>query len=72
MTIEDFEELAAPEGFRPFVVVTKSGWSIKVPHPEFVAIPPQPASYIIVYTARAHVPQLVDLDAIDHIEYQEL
>ena len=72
MTLEDFSELAAPEGFRAFVIVTRSGWSIQVPQREFVSIPPQPASYIIVYTSRAsHIPRLVDLGAIDHIEYNE-
>jgi hypothetical protein len=70
MTIQEFEALAAPEGFQPFVIVTKSGWSIEVPHPEFVDIPPQPASYVIVYsTGAGRALRLIDLGDIDHIEY---
>jgi hypothetical protein len=73
MSIEDFEELVAVPGFRPFTVVTKAGWSIEVPHPEFVDVPPQPVSYVVVYTSGAggRAPRLIDLGAIDHIEYSE-
>jgi hypothetical protein len=71
MTSEDFEALAAPEAFRPFTIVTKSGWSAEVPRPEFLDVPPQPASYVVVYTTgTARIPRLVYLDAIDHIEYR--
>jgi hypothetical protein len=72
MTLEEFSALAEPEGFRTFRVFTRSGWSIEVGHPEFVDIPPEEEpSYVVIYQKvnRSSVPRLVDLGAIDHIEY---
>lgn len=73
MTLDEFKGLAEPEAFRAFRLFTKSGWSIDVLHPEFVDIPPdEKPTYVIIYRAvkGSSVPRLVDLAAIDHIEYE--
>lgn len=45
--------------------------TLDVPHPEFIDIPPDGASFVTVYTtARARVPQFIELDAIDHVDWQ--
>jgi hypothetical protein len=71
MTREEMIELAKPESFRPFTVVTQDGVRMEVPRPEFIHIPPEGASFVSVYTTgRAHVPRFIELDAIDHIDWQ--
>lgn len=73
MTLEEFGGLAEAGAFRAFVLFTKSGWAIEVAHPEFVDIPPQEEpSYVVIYekVGRSSVPRLVDLGAIDHVEYR--
>lgn len=71
MTREEMDELAKPEGFRPFAIVTQGGLRMEVPHPEFIDIPPDGASFVTVYTTgRAHVAKFIELDAIDHIDWQ--
>ena len=43
-----------------------------VPHPEFVQFPPEGASYVLVCSAgRAPVPKFIELDAIDHIDWEQ-
>lgn len=70
MTREDFEELAKPEGFQPFIIVTQGGLRMEVPHPEYIDIPPEAGSYVVVYTTgRTHIARWLDLNAIDHIEH---
>jgi hypothetical protein len=75
MKIEEFEALVEPDKFRPFVVYTKSGWNISVPHSEFVDVPPGEGngpSYVVIYekVKGSSIPRLVDLLAIDHVEYE--
>ena len=72
MTVEEIEELAKPEGFQPFTIVTVDGLQMDVPRPEFIDIPPlhhDEPSYVVVYTTdQAHVPKLVNLRAIERID----
>ena len=69
MTLDELNQLAEPNGFRPFSIVTKAGFSMEIPHPEFIDIPPEGASFVTVYrTGKAHMPTLIDLGAIDHID----
>lgn len=69
MTLEELSQLAEPEGFSAFVIVTKQGLRAQIPHPEFIDIPPEGASFVTIYrTGQAHMPCLIDLDAIDHID----
>ena len=73
MTRVDLEEIAKPEGFKPFTVVTVGGLEMKVPHPEFIVIPPGgEESYIQIFklVGRTSVPKWIALDAIDHIEWE--
>jgi len=71
MNRDEMSELVQPEGFRPFAIVTQGGLRIEVPHPEFVHLPPEGASYITVYRAgRPPVPKFIELDAIDHIDWE--
>jgi hypothetical protein len=70
MTLEELEQLADPNGFQPFAIVTQGGLRMEIPHSEFIDIPPDGASFVAVYTTdRAHVPRLIDYSAIDHIEF---
>jgi hypothetical protein len=70
MTLEELEQLSDPNGFQPFAIITQGGLRMEIPHSEFVDIPPDGASFITVYTTgRARVPRLIDLAAIDHIEF---
>src|SRR5262249_4616387 len=68
MRLGELAAMSAPEGFRPFSIITKGGLRMEVPHPEFVSIPPdETASFFGVYTtARPTILRLIDLDAIDH------
>jgi hypothetical protein len=51
MKLDELKAFAGAEGFRPFVIKTKGGLIMEVPHPEFVAIPPDDdASFIGVWT----------------------
>lgn len=69
MSLEELNQLAEPEGFRPFMIVTKQGLRMEIPHPEFIDIPPEGSSFVTVYrTGQAHMPRLIDLNAIDHID----
>jgi hypothetical protein len=71
MTREEIEQLAQPEGFQPFAIVTQGGLRMEVPHPEFIDIPPEDATFVSVYrTARPHVPRFIELAAIDHIDWE--
>jgi len=70
MTLAEPQQLSEPSGFQPFAVVIQGGLRMEVPHPEFIDIPPDGASFVVVYTTgQAHVPRLIDLAAIDHIEF---
>jgi hypothetical protein len=77
MRLEEIAELIEPSNFRPFAIVTKGGLRMDIPHSEFIAIPPhdadgQASSYVIAFTTgKATVPRLIDLDAIDHIDYDK-
>ena len=70
MKLDELKAMAAPEGFRPFVIKTKGGLTLEVAHPEFVAIPPDDeASFVGVWTTtRPTILRLIDLAAIDHID----
>jgi hypothetical protein len=47
MKLDELKAFAGAEGFRPFVIKTKGGLTVEVPHPEFVTIPPdEEASFI--------------------------
>jgi hypothetical protein len=72
MTRDALEPLAESEGFKPFAIVTGSGARFEIPHPEFIEIPPgEDTPYIIVYrTGRVSVPKFIDLDAIDHLDFE--
>jgi hypothetical protein len=71
MTRDEMQQLAESEGFRPFAIVTQGGLRMEVPHPEFINIPPDGASFVTVYTTgRARVPKFIELEAIDHIDWQ--
>ena len=72
MKLEELKAFAGAEGFRPFVIKTKVGLTMEVPHPEFVTIPPdEEASFIGVWTtARPTILRLIDLGAIDHLEFK--
>jgi hypothetical protein len=72
MKLAEIAELIEPGKFRPFTIATKSGLRMPVPHSEFVAIPPgETPSYVIAFTTgKVTVPILIDLDAIDHIDYK--
>ena len=74
MKLDELAAMSAPEGFRPFSIITKGGLRMEVPHPEFVSIPPdETASFFGVYTtARPTILRLIDLDAIDHIELNHI
>jgi hypothetical protein len=72
MKLEEFAALSIPNGFRAFSVYTKVGLKAEVPHPEFVSIPPGEApSYVLIYymVGRISTPRLIDLDAIDHVDF---
>jgi hypothetical protein len=73
MRLDEIKAMAEAEGFQPFVIQTKAGLKLKVPHPEFLSIPPDPeASLFGVWTQTPTktrvVFRLIDLDSIDHIE----
>jgi hypothetical protein len=71
MTREEIEEMSQPEHFEPFAIVTIGGLRMEVPHPEFIDVPPEGATYVTVYTTgRAHIAKFVALDAIDHIDWE--
>jgi hypothetical protein len=71
MTREEIKQLAHPESFRVFAIVTRDGLRMEVPHREFIALPPEGASYVLVYsTGRAHVPRWIELNEIDHIDWE--
>jgi len=76
MTRDEISQIIQPQGFRPFAIVTQGGLRMEVPHPEFVDLPPTEAgmetpSYVTVYTrARAAIAKFIDLDAIDHIDWE--
>jgi hypothetical protein len=74
MTRDAIQPLAESEGFRAFIIVTKSGTHFLVPHPEFIEIPPgEDTPYIIVYgPGRVSVPKFIDLDAIDHLDFEPI
>jgi hypothetical protein len=43
---------------------------MEMPDSEFIDIPPDGASFVTAYTTgRGRVPRLIDLAAIDHIEF---
>jgi hypothetical protein len=73
MKLDELKAFTEPQGFRPFVIKTKGGLTMEVPHPEFVTIPPDDeASFIGVWTTqRPTVLRLIDLGAIDHIEFKD-
>jgi hypothetical protein len=73
MTRDALEPLADSDGFRAFAIVTGSGARFEIPHPEFIDIPPgEETPYIIVYRAgnKSAVPKFIDLDAIDHLDFE--
>ena len=77
MTRDEMIQLAEPATFRPFTIVTGSGESFKVPHADFIDIPPLGeneaiASYVTVYTTgKAAIPQLIVLANIQEIKFQK-
>jgi hypothetical protein len=76
MKLAEIAALIEPTNFRQFAIVTKGGLRMDVPHWEFVVIPPSTADgetpgYVIAFTTgKATAPKLIDLDAIDHIDYE--
>ena len=63
MTLEELEQLADPNGFQPFAIVTQGGLRMEIPHSEFIDIPPDGASFVAVYTTdRAHVTRFARPD----------
>ena len=76
MTRDEISQLIQAQGFRPFAIVTQGGLRMEVPHPEFVDLPPieedmEAPSYVTVYTrGRTAVAKFIDLDAIDHIDWE--
>jgi len=41
MTLEELEQLADPNGFQPFAIVTQGGLRMEIPHSECLDIPPE-------------------------------
>jgi|BogFormECP12_OM2_1039638.scaffolds.fasta_scaffold37584_3 hypothetical protein len=80
MTREEITELANPDTFQPFVIVTSSGHRFKIPHADFIDIPPvpedegeqapRPPSYVTVY-GKASIPRFIVLSNITAIEFQK-
>jgi hypothetical protein len=76
MTRQEITELAEPTTFQPFVIVTDSGQRFRVPHADFIDIPPMPEegdeepSYVTVYGKPA-IPRFVVLAHITAVELQK-
>jgi hypothetical protein len=81
MTREEITELADPTKFQPFTIVTSSGDRFRIPHADFIDIPPMPEnedddqphpapSYVIVY-GKAPIPRLIVLTNISAIEFHK-
>jgi len=78
MTRDEIIELAEPYGFQPFVIVTSSGQRFRVPHCDYIDIPPTQEdengktepSYVTVY-GRASIDRFIVLANITEIEFQK-
>jgi hypothetical protein len=75
MKLIEIAALIEPSNFSPFTIVTKGGLRMYIPNWEFIDIPPNAEngepSYVVAYTrGTVIVPKLIDLDAIDHIDYK--
>ena len=80
MTRDEMIKLADPATFQPFVIVTGSGQHFKVPHPDYIDIPPfsgengqeDDPSFVTVYTTgRAAIARFIVLANIQEIEFQK-
>jgi hypothetical protein len=76
MTREEMTELADPERFRSFTIVTTGGQRFHISHPDYIDIPPLPeengwVSYVTVYN-RGSVPRFIVLTNIDSIEFKPI
>jgi hypothetical protein len=77
MTREEITELADPTTFQPFTIVTGSGQRFRVPHADFIDIPPipededqpVPPSFVTVY-GKAAIPRFIVLANISAVEFQ--
>jgi hypothetical protein len=76
MSREEMIELANPERFRSFTIVTVAGQRSNIPHHDYIDIPPLPeeagwVSYVTVYN-RGSVPRFIVLTNIDGIEFKPI
>jgi len=78
MNRSEIAQLAEPEGFKPFVIVTSSGTRFSIDHPDYIDIPPLPQveegddadpSYVTVYN-RGSVARFIVLENIASIEFK--
>jgi len=69
MTSEEIRRALRDEPFTPFTIVTSSGRSYAVDHPEFVAIAPE-GRIIAVYSKDEHAFAQVDLRLVDSLEFR--
>jgi hypothetical protein len=78
MNRSEIAELAEPEGFKPFVIITSSGTRYSIDHPDYIDIPPLPQveqgeeagpSYVTVYN-RGSVARFIVLENIASIEFK--
>ena len=78
MTRSEIAKLAEPEGFQPFVIVTRGGTRYSIDHADYIDIPPIPGpeeteerfpSYVTVYN-RGSVPRFVVLENIASVEFK--
>jgi hypothetical protein len=73
MTRDELDGFVNNRPFQRFVLVTQGGLRVEIPHPEFIALPPGEASYIIVFQrirVRSLAPLIINLDAIDHLDLE--
>jgi hypothetical protein len=78
MTREEITELADPATFQPFTIIAGSGERFRVPHADFIDIPPipededasVPPSFVIVY-GKAAIPRFIVLANISAVEFHK-
>jgi hypothetical protein len=82
MTREEIPALADPTTFQPFTIVTGSGQRFRVPHADFIDIPPMPddedeegrlhpaPSYVTVY-GKSAIPRFIVLANISAVEFHK-
>lgn len=70
MTLEEVRKAVHTAPFQPFTMYLADGTSLRVPHPDFIALPREGRT-VALYAENEHAHSIVDLLLVTRLEAKE-